>query len=118
MLRIEIQIIHIADSAMVLTGCCDHKWVDATCTEPKTCTVCGETEGEALGHKVEKYDVTKEATCTEEGMEVGKCSVCKAEIEKKIDKTGHTEGDWEIQEKAKWKMCRELVLKSAQYVVR
>ncbi|MCI5568598.1 MAG: hypothetical protein MR372_01940 [Lachnospiraceae bacterium] len=47
-----------------------------------------------------------------------KCSVCKAEIEKKIDKTGRTEGDWEITEEAKWKMCRELVLKSAQYVVR
>ncbi len=29
---------------------CDHQWTDATCTAPKTCTLCGETEGEALGH--------------------------------------------------------------------
>lgn len=27
-----------------------HDWNDATCTTPKTCTVCGATEGEALGH--------------------------------------------------------------------
>ena len=27
-----------------------HTWVDATCTDPKTCSVCEETEGEALGH--------------------------------------------------------------------
>lgn len=27
-----------------------HSWQEATCTTPKTCTVCGETEGEALGH--------------------------------------------------------------------
>lgn len=34
-----------------LTGChIKHEWVEATCTEPKTCSVCGEKEGEALGH--------------------------------------------------------------------
>ena len=27
-----------------------HDWTDATCTAPKTCSVCGATEGEALGH--------------------------------------------------------------------
>ena len=27
-----------------------HTWVEATCSEPKTCSVCGTTEGEALGH--------------------------------------------------------------------
>lgn len=31
----------------ILTGCgCDHKWQSATCEEPKTCKLCGETEGE------------------------------------------------------------------------
>lgn len=29
---------------------CAHSWQDATCTEPKTCTICGATEGEANGH--------------------------------------------------------------------
>ncbi|MBE6924715.1 MAG: hypothetical protein E7466_05725, partial [Ruminococcaceae bacterium] len=28
----------------------NHTWVDATCEAPKTCSVCGETEGEALDH--------------------------------------------------------------------
>ncbi len=28
----------------------EHTWVEATCTEPKTCSECGETEGVALGH--------------------------------------------------------------------
>ena len=29
---------------------CAHSWTAATCTAPKTCTLCGETEGSALGH--------------------------------------------------------------------
>ncbi len=46
--------------SMLLTGCaCRHKWKDATCTEPKTCEKCGETEGEPLGHDF------LEATCEE-----------------------------------------------------
>ena len=49
-----------------------HNWADATCTEPKTCTVCGLTEGEALGH------TWAEATCTEPKT----CTVC-----------GETEGE-------------------------
>ena len=28
----------------------EHTWVDATCVAPKTCSGCGETEGEALPH--------------------------------------------------------------------
>lgn len=27
-----------------------HQWTEATCTEPKTCSVCNITEGEPLGH--------------------------------------------------------------------
>ena len=29
---------------------CDHSWNAATCTAPKTCSKCGETEGTSLGH--------------------------------------------------------------------
>ena len=36
-----------------LTACGHiHKWQDATCARPKTCTDCGEIRGEALGHNV------------------------------------------------------------------
>lgn len=33
---------------------CNHKWNDATCTEFKTCSVCGETDGDELGHTTEQ----------------------------------------------------------------
>ena len=43
-----------------LCGCGhEHTFKEATCTEPKTCTECGATEGEPLGH------TWAEATCTE-----------------------------------------------------
>ena len=45
-----------------------HKFANATCTAPKKCSVCSATEGEALGHKF------ADATCTAPK----KCSVCSA----------------------------------------
>lgn len=51
----------------MLTGChIHHEWQEATCTEPKTCSTGGETEGEPLGH------TWVEATCAEPKH----CSVC------------------------------------------
>lgn len=49
-------------------ACEIHTWVDATCTEPKTCSVCGEVDSEfpATGHNF------TEATCTEDSV----CTVC------------------------------------------
>ena len=73
--------------ALALTSCeiisgiipapeCEHTWEDATCTAPKTCTACGTTEGEALGHAEEEVP-GKAPTCTEAGYTEGKiCSVC------------------------------------------
>ena len=37
-----------------------HKWTDATCTDAKTCSVCGATDGEALGHT---YDNACDVDC-------------------------------------------------------
>ncbi len=37
-----------------------HTWVDATCTEPKSCSVCGVTDGEANGHA---YDHSCDTDC-------------------------------------------------------
>ena len=43
-----------------------HNWADATCTAPKTCSTCGATEGDALGHTyTNEYDID--------------CNVCGAE---------------------------------------
>ncbi|MBE6589560.1 MAG: hypothetical protein E7643_05210 [Ruminococcaceae bacterium] len=46
---------------------CTHTFAEATCTAPKTCTLCGITEGTKLPHN------SSEATCTE----APRCSVCK-----------------------------------------
>jgi len=51
---------------------CDHEWEDATCEDPETCTLCGETGEDALGHDF------SDATCEE----LATCSVC-----------GETEGE-------------------------
>ena len=72
---------------------CEHDWAEATCTDPKTCSVCGETEGEALGHTEETVAGTP-ATCTEAGLTDGKqCTVCgETTVEQTvIAALGHTE---------------------------
>ena len=59
----------VAAMLALLPGCClKHEWAEATCTEPKRCVKCGETEGLSLGH------TWRDATCTEPRT----CAVCKA----------------------------------------
>lgn len=53
---------------------CDHIWDDATCTAPKTCSLCGATEGEALNH--DYTTVVTEVTCTRDGYTTYTCSIC------------------------------------------
>lgn len=54
---------------LLLTACgCKHEWFVATCSAPKTCSLCGETEGEALPH------TWQDATC----VDAKTCTVCKA----------------------------------------
>lgn len=68
---------------------CSHNWTDATCTTPKTCSLCGETEGDVANHK------WLDATC----VTPKSCSVC-----------GVTEGDvaahrWNIATCTTPKIC-------------
>lgn len=50
------------------TGCiCSHQWVEADCLTPKTCPLCGKTEGQAPGHR------WQEATC----LAPQTCGICK-----------------------------------------
>ena len=47
-----------------LSACsCRHEWTDATCTEPKVCSKCGETEGDALGHSWGELEGGKKGNC-------------------------------------------------------
>lgn len=65
---------------------CSHSFSDATCTAPKTCTKCGETQGEAAGHSWKDATCSAPKTCTKcdatEGSAAahsfadGVCSVC------------------------------------------
>ena len=52
---------------------CEHDWTDATCVAPKTCSVCGATEGEpdALNHTPEEDDgnCATAVKCANEGCE-------------------------------------------------
>lgn len=51
--------------SLALTGCCFHEeWADATCTTPKTCIECGETEGEPLGHVWQPRTTEVPETCS------------------------------------------------------
>lgn len=52
----------------VKTTVCSHEWAEADCTTPKTCTVCGATEGNANGHKYSS----------------GVCSVCNTQDPKRV----------------------------------
>lgn len=58
--------------AALLAGCGHtHTWVDATCTSPKTCSDCGETEGEPLTHLWTDATCTTPKTCTVCGTQDG-----------------------------------------------
>ena len=51
-----------------------HSWNNTTCTVPKTCTICGITEGIAAGHRFD-FLVTP-PTCTAKGYTTYTCSTC------------------------------------------
>lgn len=89
--------IAICAICFIFTGCGhEHTWVDATCTEPKTCSECGETEGEALGH------TWVDATCTE----AKHCSECG---ETEGEPLGHTLTEANYQQPATCEVCGETV---------
>lgn len=45
-----------------------HDWANATCTLPQTCKSCGETVGEALGHKDTNFDHVCDNECGKNNM--------------------------------------------------
>lgn len=82
---------------MLMSGCCiSHDWQEATCTEPRTCSKCGEREGEALGHTWTEATCTKPKTCTRCGAEEGSA-------------LGHTLTEANYQQAAICEVCGENV---------
>lgn len=107
----------------MLMGCGhEHTWAEATCTEPKTCSECSKTEGEALGHTWVEATCAKPKTCSicseTEGetlahtwvdatcAEAKHCSVC-GEIEG--EPLEHTLTEANYQQPAICEVCGETV---------
>ncbi len=63
MKKISVCIIYLL-LCLLFSGCgCEHQWIDADCRSPKTCSLCGEREGEALTHQWVDADCTAPRTC-------------------------------------------------------
>ena len=77
-----------------------HQWEEATCKAPKTCKVCGVTEGGLAEHTPGTWQSTKPATCQEEGEESTVCAVCGETITRKVDKIDHNVTEWEVVKEA------------------
>lgn len=61
----KLYIVAILIFLLALSGCAhEHTWDDANCTSPKTCTACGETEGNALGHAWTSATCVLPKSCT------------------------------------------------------
>ena len=102
--------------ALSLSACGhEHSWIAATCTVPKTCSECGETEGEPLGHNWKDATCTAPKTCADcgetEGEPLGhswKDATCTAP--KTCARCGETEGralghDWRDATRTAPKTC-------------
>lgn len=68
-----------------------HRWQAADCTRPKTCAVCGKTEGEAVGH-LWSVTLLEPSTCAWPGRQRSQCVVCgqTEEDELPLDPARHT----------------------------
>ena len=80
------------------------------------CTVCGKElsrttiKTEAKGHKWNEGKVTKEPTCTEEGVKTFECTVCGKTKTEKVEALGHDwNNDFTVDKEA---TCEETGLKS------
>lgn len=122
-------VILLAISLLVLAGCsCKHDWQEADCLNPKTCTLCDKTEGEALGHDWQKATCENPKTCDTCGETEGEalghtwqdatctqpktCSACK---ETEGEALGHT---WEEATYDAPKTCSVCVITEGDPLVR
>lgn len=95
----HILVLCITTALLFLVGCaCEHEWVEATCTEPKTCNKCGEIEGEPLEHDWKAATCTEPRTCTRCGATMGRAlghdwMNATLSTPETCSRCGHTTGD-------------------------
>ena len=66
----------------LLAGCqCEHEWMPASCISPKICSLCEETEGEALAHDWIEANCEHPKTCS-------RCNITEGNTME------HTLGEW------------------------
>lgn len=73
----------------------EHNWTAANCTTAKTCSICGKTEGSALGHDWADATCTAPKTCKRTG--------CTATDGSPLGHDGAT--DWTIGDVQHWHKC-------------
>ena len=66
---------------------CIHQWENATCTEPETCSICGDTRGTSLGHDLAEWVTVIEPTCIATGEQHSTCLRCGQTFSEKIPMT-------------------------------
>ena len=72
---------------------CVHEWQGATCTAPKICVLCGETEGDVLEHNYQDRVVTV-PNCTEQGYTTYTCDSCgESYKDNYVDAIGHEDAN-------------------------
>ncbi len=57
-----------------IVKCVGHSWQNASCSSPRTCVICGVTDGDASGHSY--TSVVTAPTCTSSGFTTYTCTVC------------------------------------------
>ena len=54
--------------SLFLTGCCEHEWIEASCVAPRTCILCGKTDGELAPHIFSFVSCDEPMVCSLCGM--------------------------------------------------
>lgn len=81
--------------ALCLSACgCRHEWVEATCVSPRTCSICGITEGEMLSHEPGQWRIAESDYVHAENHLVRPCTGCGALLEEYTAKMDSLHNDW------------------------
>ncbi len=121
MKRRILSVILVMILAFCLTACgCEHEWKEATCTAPKTCSLCNATEGEVAAHQWQDANCIAPKTCKDCGATEGdvaghvweeatctEAKTCTACGETEGEALGHTWADATCTEAKTCTVCSE-----------